>query len=242
MDDIVRILQNIQEEQKQDIKVMEQNIKESINNNINQKFNYIKNLEEIIEKQQTCIESLDKQLRRRNVIFFGIEEEEKGYESLLSIVLAIINNNMGVPCQKWEIESVYKMGKNNGKARPVVVTITTASRKIDILKKKKSLINSNMYLKEDFSPSVLQKRKDLQDTLKRERESGKRVVLRYHKIVTLKTLESESRNPTGRNSSKRFLSTSLEETEKQTTKQSNYGGMNLILKKNKPQDITRFSD
>ncbi|CAH2107439.1 unnamed protein product [Euphydryas editha] len=128
---------------------------------------------------------------------------------------------MEIPCQKWEIEHANRIGKNTGKIRPVVVTITTTSRKIEILKKKKSLDGTNIYLKEDFPPNVLQKRKELQEDLKRERESGKRVILRYDKIVTLKTRESEIRTPTKRNINKRLMSISPEEAVKETGTESN---------------------
>ncbi|XP_045453539.1 uncharacterized protein LOC123662787 [Melitaea cinxia] len=162
MEEVVKILQNIQDDMsknKQEMKEMELNIKEFINNKIDEKFLIFetknKELETKIEQQQKTIDILDKQLRRKNVIFFGIEEKEKGYESLLSIVLDIINNQMKIPCQKWEIEHANRIGKNTGKIRPVVVTITTTSRKIEILKKKKSLKDANIYLKEDFPPNVL---------------------------------------------------------------------------------------
>ncbi|CAH2089537.1 unnamed protein product [Euphydryas editha] len=128
---------------------------------------------------------------------------------------------MEIPCQKWEIEHANRIGKNTGKIRPVVVTITTTSRKIEILKKKKSLDGTNIYLKEDFPPNVLQKRKELQEDLKRERESRKRVILRYDRIVTLKTRESEIRTPTKRNINKRLMSISPEEAVKETGTESN---------------------
>lgn len=247
MDDIVRILQNIQDDllkQKQDMKEMEQNIKESIKNHIDEKFNLIeaktKQLETKIEQQQKTIEFLDRQRRRKNVIFFGIEEKEKGYESLLSIVLDIINNKMEINCQKWEIENVNRMGKNSGKVRPVAVTITTTSRKLELLKKKKMLHNTNIYLNEDFTPSVLQKRKELQEDLKRERESGKRVVLRYDKIVTLKTRQPEPHTPAERNTTKRFMSASPDEVKTGNTTYSNEGGTKQVSKKNKSQTITNF--
>lgn len=247
MDDVVKILQTIQEDlskQKQDMKEMEQSIKESINSNIDEKFNFIeiktKLLESKIEQQQKTIEALDKQIRKKNVIFFGIEEKEKEYEGLLSIILHTINNRMQVPCQKFEIENVKRIGIKSEKVRPVVVTVTTTSRKIEILKKKKMLSNTNIYLKEDFPPSVLQKRKDLQEELKRERESGKIAVLRYDKIVILKTRESETRTPIEKNTNKRFLSTSPEDIEKEPTKYNISKSKQTLKKKNKSQNITSF--
>lgn len=245
MKDIVKILQVIQEDlskQKQNMKLMEQNIKDSINNNIDEKFNLIeaktKQLEIKIDQQQKTINYLEKQVRRKNVIFFGIDEKEKGYDNLLSIILDIINNNLEINCQKWEIENVNRIGKYTGKARPVVVTLTTTLKKIEILKKGKKLSNTNIYLKEDFPPSVLQKRKELQEELERERQAGKRVVLRYDKIVELKKREPQQHTNTERN--KRPMSISPEDVGTVKTKTTNHEGTKPAFKKNKSQNITRF--
>lgn len=250
MEEITKILQNIQADianSKKEMKEIEHNIKDSINKNIDEKFLFFetktKQLETKIEQQQKSIDIIDKQLRRKNIIFFGIEEEEKGYESLLSIILDIINNRLEIPCQKWEIEHINRMGKYSGKIRPVVVTITTTSRKIEILKKKKSLDGTDIYLKEDFPPNVLQKRRELQEELKREREAGKRVTLRYDKIVILKPKNTETKEtytPTERNTNKRFMSRSPEESTKNTLVDHNIEMTKRLPKRNKSQPITSF--
>lgn len=95
-----------------------------------------------------------------------------------------------------------------------------------------------MYLKEDFPPSVLQKRKELQEELERERQAGKRVVLRYDKIVELKKREPQNYTHTERN--KRPMSISPEDVGKVNTKTMNHEGTKPAFKKNKPQHITSF--
>lgn len=246
MEDIMRILQSIQEDlskQKQDMKTMEQSIKESINNNIDLKFNLIEaktnQLENIIEQQQKTIEFLDRQIRSKNIIFFGIEENEKGYENLLSLVLEVIQSKMEIQCQRWEVENVIRKGKKSEKVRPVVVTLTTVSKKIEILKKKKMLYNTTLYVKEDFTPSVLQKRKDLQEELKREREAGKRVFLRYDKIVTLQGHTRTHHTHGERITNKRSISKSPEEPIQETSVRYKEG-TKQVPKKNKSQAITNF--
>lgn len=216
----MKALQNIQGElaqQKKDMKNMEENIKEAINQKIDEKFNYIEirtnQLENKIEQQQKIIDTLDKQLRRKNLLFFGVEETERNYEDLLKLVLDIINTKMGVLCQKWEIETVKRIGKNNGKTRPVVVTITTTSRKLELLRKKKTLENTDIYIKEDYPPAVLQKRKELQEELKQAQDSGKKVILRYDKIVTLEPRKRIYQPSEEKNSNKRYLSESPEASE-----------------------------
>lgn len=150
---------------------------------------------------------------------------------------------MEIPCQKWEIEHINRTGKYSGKTRPVVVTITTTSRKIEILKNKKSLDGTDVYLKEDFSPSELQERRELQEELKREREAGKRVTLRYDKIVILEPKNTETKEtytPAERNTNKRFMSRSPEESTKNIMVDHNIEKTKQLPKRNKSQPITSF--
>ncbi|CAH2088514.1 unnamed protein product [Euphydryas editha] len=233
MDEVLKALLNIQKDiaqQKQDMIDVKENIKESkesINKNIDEKFDRIeaktKQLEEKIEKQQKSIDFLEKQMRKKNIVFFGISESEKNYEELLNNILNIINEKMNIACPKWEIEAVSRLGRNKDKIRPVVVTTTTLSRKLQILKNKRTLDNSGLYIKQDYTPAVLLKRRELQDELQRKRMSGKKVTLRYDKIVEIKYMNNETihlkkthqakqlTNPerlTERPSNKRFMSES----------------------------------
>lgn len=246
MEEVLKVLQSIQGElaqQKQDMKNMEENIKEAINKNIDEKFNCIEiktnQLEKKIEQQQRTIDFLDRQIRKKNLLFFGVEETEKNYDDLLMLILDIINTKMGVLCQRWEIETVTRIGKNNGRTRPVVVTITTTSRKLELLRKKKALENTNIYIKEDYSPAVLQKRKELQEELKRERESGKMVALRYDKIVTLNSQKSVYQTSKEKNPNKRLLSESPKSVNIPKTS-CNEERIKQVQKKNKPQNITNY--
>lgn len=164
MDEIMKALQSIQGElalQKRDMKDMEKNIKEAINKNIDEKFSRIETktnqLEIKIEQQQRSIDFIDRQIKKKNLVFFGVEETERNYKGLLNLILDIINTKMEVLCERWEIETVIRIGKSNGRSRPVVVTISTTSRKLELLRKKKSLENTDIYIKEDYSPAVLQK-------------------------------------------------------------------------------------
>lgn len=247
MEEIMKVLQNIQNElaqQKKDIRNMEENIKEAINKNIDEKFVHFESktnrLEQKIEKQRKTIDFIFNQMRKKNIIFFGVPETENNYENLLNSILEIINKSMNIVCPKWEIETVARLGKNKDKVRPVRVTITTTSRKLEILKKKKTLENTGIYIKEDYTPDVLQKRRDLQEELHRKRLAGEKVMLRYDKIVQIKKPKDKqyftSKNT---NSSKRYMSVSPEAVN--TDKISiNEEQSKQPPKKNKSQDITSF--
>lgn len=242
----MRMLENIQEDlksQKRSMREMEENIKNSINKNIDEKFQCIETrtiqLEQKIEQQQTTINFLDKKLRKRNLIFFGVDETERTYDELVNIILSLINTKMGVSCQKGEIETAGRLGKKAEKMRPVIVTVTTTGRKLEILRNKKSLLSSAIYVKEDYPPQVLQKRKELQDQLKKEREAGKKVALRYDKIVTFGAQSTAGHSYNKKISNKRFMSESPESVEVRKIGQ-NEERSKQIPKKTKPQDITSF--
>lgn len=245
MEEIMKALQNIQHDlaqQKRDMKDMEENIKEAINKNIDEKFQHIETktnqLEQKVEAQQRTIDFLDKQMRRKNIIFFGVPELEKNYEDLLSSILEVINKKMDIVCQKWEIETVVRLGIKNDRIRPVVVTTTTTGRKLQLLKNKKILENTGIYIKEDYTPAVLQKRKELQGELQRRRLSGEKVMLRYDKIVKLKSKEQHTYTPKGA-SNKRFLSESPEINVYKKLS-CNEEQAKQVPKKNKSQNITSF--
>lgn len=112
------------------------------------------------------------------------------------------------------------------------MTFTTLGKKIQILNNKKLLDETSYYIKEDFSKKVLEKRKSLQDELKRLRNEGKRAVLKFDKIIILnnKPIEQEKRL-----NNKRNLSESP--VEKQTP--SNNQLSKQTSKKNKP-DISDY--
>lgn len=239
----MKILQQIQGDmaiQKMDMKEMEQNIKISINKNIDDKFTRMEaktyELEGKIEQQQKSINFLERQIRKKNVVFFGVEEKERRYEELVSLILEIINHNMEIVCKKWEIESVMRIGKKSGKARPIVVTMSTMGKKIELLKNKKTLDTKGLYIKEDYPLNVLEKRKELQEQLRKEREAGKNVTLRYDKIVTLEPRNTQHDKT---NTNKRFLSESPPALENSVTRQREER-TKQASKKNKPQNITSF--
>lgn len=50
-------------------------------------------------------------------------------------------------------------GKHIRRVRLVVVTLRTTSKKLEIIRKKNSLEFNGIYIKEDYTPEVLQKRK-----------------------------------------------------------------------------------
>lgn len=214
MEEIKKILGAIQADmasQKFEIREIQKNITTDINKNINEKFEKFEikteKLEKTLENQEKIIDNIERQLRKRNLVLFGVEEEKKGsYFGLVDIVLKIINKTMENKCGKQEIESVRRIGKIGERARPIIISFTTMGRKIELLKNKKAL--DPYYVTEDYPPKVLEKRKQLKEELNKEIEQGKNAVLIYDKIVILKNKKGLQQN------NKRPLSESPENAAK----------------------------
>ncbi|CAH2207428.1 jg1548 [Pararge aegeria aegeria] len=96
-----------------------------------------------------------------------------------------------------DIESLRRLGKRGSNARPVVVTMSTLGRKIELLRNKHKLSKTSIYIKEDFSQKTLQKRKELQEEIKIRRGQGENVVLRRDKIIKLKINKNIYKNKEG---------------------------------------------
>lgn len=67
---------------------------------------------------------------------FGIEEHEENYKALVNNILNIINLSLKVPCESHEIESVSRLGRKGENPRPILITLTTLGKKVEILRKK----------------------------------------------------------------------------------------------------------
>nr|XP_034830021.1 uncharacterized protein LOC117987172 [Maniola hyperantus] len=189
--DLEKILHELRIKIRSDMNItltnQEERITSKINENIDQKFiliqKEIETVKQTNENHEKRIALMEKQIRARNVIFFGIEEGEKSYEGLECKVLSTINN-MGIKYDKNDLEMVRRMGKpTEGKIRPINITFTTYGKKIAILKNKSKLKNTNIYVKEDFPPHVLEVRKSLQEQVQKERSEGKMAYLKYDKII-----------------------------------------------------------
>ncbi|KOB65576.1 Endonuclease-reverse transcriptase, partial [Operophtera brumata] len=101
-----------------------------------------------------------KEKRIRNVVFFGISDEEKSYFELEEVILKIITEKILVECDKTEVQHVRLIGKKGDKPRPIILGLN--------LRKK----GTSLYVKEDYPPKVLRARKNLQEQLKTEIEGG----------------------------------------------------------------------
>ncbi|KPJ18566.1 hypothetical protein RR48_07290 [Papilio machaon] len=219
MEEILTTLRLIQKDlENQKIAIKENGIEvtktvtENMNLILDEKLNHIeqkyKNLEDQLEKQEKRINILEKQARNRNIVFFGIEKQNSfnSYLDLETEIINLISRYLGIKLDRKEIQEIRKIGKNTEKPRPIVVTLTTVGKKIEIFKQKKLLKDTNYYIKEDYPQHILEKRRQLQEQVKIERAKGNKAILKYDKLVIIG--KHEINNTPGNN--KRSLPTSPE--------------------------------
>lgn len=198
MEEISLVLKEIQNEitrQNQKMNELQLNITNDINNNINEKFKEIdmkyNNLTYKLEQQEKKIEFLERQNRRKNIVVFGVTDDDRNYLHLQSKIINIISNTMKITCLESDIEDIRRIGKKQRNPRPVIVSFQTMGKKLEVLKNKKSLLDTKYNINEDFPKQILEKRKMLQSELRQLREDGKFAVLKYDKIVIFNNHESQ---------------------------------------------------
>ncbi|KAJ8727744.1 hypothetical protein PYW07_001863 [Mythimna separata] len=193
MDKLMEMLLDLKKEiaeQKEEIKSNSKNIVNEINDNMNHKFQQLclenEEIQLKLEKQNSRLDYIEKEMRKKNIVIFGVEETEKGYFELQDKILGIMSNILKISCIPNDIEAVQRRGKKvEGKVRPVVITFTTLGMKIKALKNKNHLENCEYYIKQDYPKNILEKRAELKNQAKLETEKGNKVVLKYDKLIIL---------------------------------------------------------
>lgn len=201
MEDLTKILKNIQDrldEQKNDLQNAKESITKTINDNIDEKFRNLETkyqqLEKKLEKQQEQLNYQDRFNRRKNLILFGVVEEEgRGYHELENLLLIMLNKYSDFEFDVNDLEFVRRLGKKSSKPRPILFTLATMGKKIQLLKSKKHLENTPYYIQEDFPKDVMEKRKQLKLRMKEEMEKGNKAIIKYDRLIILKNKETGNR-------------------------------------------------
>ncbi|KOB77167.1 Endonuclease-reverse transcriptase [Operophtera brumata] len=127
------------------------------------------------KKQEEQLDQLEKVVRKCNLVFFGVKEQEESYVELESVIIKIINEKLDLKCVRNEVQRIRCIArKSEDKPRPIILGLTTFGKKLQTLKNKNKLQGTELYIKEDFPPKVLIQRKNLQDQLKTEIDGGKK--------------------------------------------------------------------
>ncbi|XP_037295310.1 uncharacterized protein LOC119189515 [Manduca sexta] len=153
-------------------------------------------------KQKVCdlekeVKYLKREKKGNNIIIFGLEEGENSISELFKSVKIILKEDLNINMEQFEINNLYRLGKNKvqNKPRLVLCSFINTWKKDEIMKNRKNL--KKIYISEDYSKEVLEKRKALLPLLKEEREKGNIAFLNYDKLVVKEpNAEKRKREPT----------------------------------------------
>lgn len=161
------------------------NVTEAIDEKMSEIIEENKFLRNKVSELELKIKSLEREKRKNNLVFFGVEEIGKSEHELVDYIKETIEE-LGVQMNSNEISNVYRIGKKaENKTRPVVVSFTTQWKKHLVLKNK-SNFPPNIYVKEDYSKETLEKRKQLQSQVDEERKNGNIAYLKHDKLIVIK--------------------------------------------------------
>ncbi|XP_063385471.1 uncharacterized protein LOC134671541 [Cydia fagiglandana] len=196
MNEILEKLNNIQTELSEQKATIENNgakVTEQVTQNFNkildEKLDLLEGkydlLKETVDTQEKRLYILEKQFRERNLVFFGMDENEKSYLELENKIIQFIEEHLDLQLGSKDIQVVKRLGIKKDRPRPIVVTFTTLGTKIKLLKNKRMLNDTQYYIKEDFPKNILEKRRELQEQLKIEKDKGNKAIIKYDKLIIL---------------------------------------------------------
>ncbi|XP_045783625.1 uncharacterized protein LOC123879762 [Maniola jurtina] len=134
------------------------------------------------------IDYMERNKRKNNLVFFGVEEKGKTEGELVDHLKETIFD-MGIPIEIQEIANVYRIGPHSNKNRPVVVTFISTWKK-HLVQRNKSSLPQGIYVKEDYPKEVLEARKKLQPKLEEEKNKGNLAYIKYDNLVVKKSKDS----------------------------------------------------
>lgn len=139
----------------------------------------------MIENQENQLYFLEKEAKIRNIVFFGIEENENSYAELEKMIIIFVENYFSIKLDIRDIQVAKRLGKKTEKPRPICVTFLTLGIKIDILRGKKTLNETPYYVTEDYPKNILERRRELQKQINIERENGNTAFIKYDKLIVI---------------------------------------------------------
>lgn len=145
-----------------------------------------KELKEKIDRLENKMDDLEGRSRRNNLLFHGIpypQGQTELWSDCEKAVKSVLKDELGIK-DDVEIERSHRL--QGGKSpRPIIVCFSKFKDKERILASRKTLRDkrSDVFINEDFTPRVRDKRRLLLPFLKKAKSEGKRAFLRFDSLV-----------------------------------------------------------
>lgn len=149
-------------------------------NSLKEEMNELKNenqeMKGIIVRQDNNIKQLMRDVRKKNLVFHGLagNSEEAHVD-----VIDLIRNKLNVSILENQVVEVQNMGANKN---ILLVTFLTESIRNSVIRNKRRLRDTEIYISEHFSREVLQERKVLLPLFKEAKARGLNASFRYNYV------------------------------------------------------------
>lgn len=166
-------MKNIENNLKEEIKKSETHVKEYLEIQLGEVKTDVNNIKESLKKNSQDIHNIKKEndrgKRLRNILLFKIPENESNSMDLKLKIKSLILDSCKVDISN-SIDRIYRIGKQKqNKIRPILIALTSFDKKMEIMWGKKQH-KANLELADDYSPEVLQKRRELVPVMRKLRD------------------------------------------------------------------------
>lgn len=137
---------------------------------------------------------MKREKKDNNIVIFDLEEKGSSTPELLKQIQRKLKVDLDITLEDNSVNKIFRIGslnKEQNKPRPVLISFVNNWVKNDILKNKKKL--KELYITEDYSKEVLEKRKSLIGKLIEERKKGKIAYLKYDKLIIKENTENKEK-------------------------------------------------
>lgn len=181
---IIMIMNNNNQDLKEEIHFLKEELKkdreerEAEKNRWMEEVNYLKNELKNVKNQ---IQRLEKKEREKNIVIKGLKETENE-EKTGEIVEEMLKKDLNL--SDIRIRKVERIGaKISGRTRPIIIALENKEDKLTILKCKKKLKGTTIYLDDDLTREERERKKKLLRIVWEERKKNKNAYLRGDRIV-----------------------------------------------------------
>ena len=144
--------------------------------------NGVKNQLMEMKKDLTRIDMMDRELRRKNIVIFGMDvrHAESKYDTCFR-VMELLANYMDLRIDEEGIDNCYWLGKRVGK-RPLLVKFARGAIRDEVLNRTRYLKGSKIWIEQDYDYVTIQTRRELIPYMREARKNGKRAMLKGNKL------------------------------------------------------------
>jgi chromosome segregation ATPase len=138
-------------------------------------------LQNQVNRLENQVDDLEGRSRRNNILVHGLDKVEGETQESIELRLKELFTDQMDMTQDIEFDRVHRLGSK--KNSPIIARCTFYKDKVAIMKAKKKLKGSDIFVGDDFSKGVREKRKKLSRFLKDIRQEDKSAKLVHDHIV-----------------------------------------------------------